>query len=342
MQCSSCGTLLPPGVSTCPNCGAPVVASPQPTLTREPEKTPSFYDEYIPFTDPGIGSTLPSPPSPIASTPPPGASGNDLSMHPETAAGGLHPVPDSDPGNLSPSSRRSPLLILTTATSLLSLLVIIVLVFLLIRSGANNAPTQTAVNQFATSDPLAIYTQVTNQKPQVNDAFSGTSGGSWSTTSGNCVVSGVSLHATAAQGGSILCGSRALAVSNFACQVEILLTQGNTAGLIFRADQTTQRAYIVEITSEGTYILGAGQSGTTNFNVLAEGSNSAINAGHGIFNLLTIIARGDSTYFYVNKHFIVSVSDHSSTSGLIGVVGGGTITNVAVDLTFNHLQLWKL
>jgi hypothetical protein len=197
-------------------------------------------------------------------------------------------------------------------------------------------------NQFGTSDPLAIYTQVTNQKPLVNDAFGGADASSWTATSGDCAVSGISLHATAAQGGNILCGSKTLMVSNFACQVEITLTQGDTAGLVFRANQTSLKAYVVEITSDGTYLLGTGQSGTTGFSVLAEGNNAAINAGHAISNLLTIIARGDSIYLYINQHFIISTSDPSSGSGLIGVAGGGSITNVAVDATFNHLQLWKL
>jgi hypothetical protein len=337
MQCSSCGTLLPAGASSCPNCGAPVVA-PQPALAREPEKMPSFYDEYIPFTDQETPPTLP----PSASTAPtssPLLAADEPYIEmtpPEETFQALSEVGPTQP------PRRSPLLVVTTTLSIISLLVIIVLVFLLVRNVVDNRPAQIPANQFGTSDPLAIYTQVTNQKPLVNDAFSGDAGSSWSSTSGNCAVSGISLHATAAQGGNILCGSKTLTVNNFACQVEITLTQGDTAGLVFRANQTSLKAYVIELTSDGTYLLGAGQSGTTNFSVLAEGSNDAINAGHAISNLLTIIAQGESIYLYVNKHFIISTSDPSSGSGLIGIAGGGTITNVAVDATFNHLQLWKL
>jgi hypothetical protein len=67
-----------------------------------------------------------------------------------------------------------------------------------------------------------------------------------------------------------------------------------------------------------------------------------INGGDGQSNLLTIIAQGNIFYLYVNKHFIVSTSDPSSSSGLIGVASGGTISNIAVDATFSHFQVWKL
>src|SRR5450432_1261450 len=91
MQCSSCGTLLPAGASTCPNCGAPVVA-PQPALAREPEKTPSFYDEYIPFTDQETPSTV-LPPPPLASTPSSGLPASELYMQ-TTPEGTYQPLPD--------------------------------------------------------------------------------------------------------------------------------------------------------------------------------------------------------------------------------------------------------
>jgi hypothetical protein len=250
----------------------------------------------------------------------------------------------STPPVVSPTPPRRPLfLVLTTTLSILSLLVIIVLVFLLVHNADANRSAQTPTNHFATSDPQAIYTQVTSRTPTVSDAFSGKASSNWAaTTAGNCVVSGTSLHATAPQGSDVLCGSTALSVSNFACQVQIMLTQGDTIGLLFRANPTNMQAYIIELTSQGTYLLGTGQSGTTNFKILAEGSNSTINAGHGLSNLLTIIAQGSIVYLYVNKQFIISTSDPSSSSGLIGMASGGTITNVAVDATFNHLQLWKL
>ncbi len=346
MQCSSCGTVLLPDASTCPNCGAPVIAlqptlTPQPTLAANPEKTPSFYDEYIPFTDQETPPIVSSPAPPIApfsdSLAPTGESAVQM-----TGSEGTFP---SSPVTLFPvpPPRRSPLLILTTTISILSLLVIIVLVFLLVRNVMDtNRVAQTPANQFATSDPASIYTQATSKVPLVSDAFSGTTGSSWTATSGNCVVSGVSLHATSAQGSNILCGLKALTVTNFACQVQITLTQGDTVGLVFRANQTSLQTYVIEITSQGSYLLGTGQSGTTNFKVLAEGSNSAINAGHNVANLLTVIALGNVIYFYVNKQFIISTSDSSSRSGLIGLAGSGVITNVAVDATFNHLQVWKL
>jgi hypothetical protein len=338
MQCSSCGTLLPTGASSCPNCGAPVVA-PQPALAREPEKTPSFYDEYIPFTDQETPPTLPPSASTAATSSPLVSADEPYIETTTTPEETFQPLPEAGP---PPAPRRSPLLIVTTTLSIISLLVIIVLVFLLIRNTLDNRSAQIPANQFGTSDPLAIYTQVTNQKPLVNDAFSGDAGSSWITTSGNCAVSGISLHATAAAGSNILCGSKTLTVNNFACQVEITLTQGDSAGLVFRANQVSLKAYVIELTADGTYLLGTGQSGTTNFSVLAEGSNDAINAGHAVANLLTIIAQGNTIYLYVNRHFVISTSDPSSGSGLIDVAGGGSISNVAVDATFNHLQLWKL
>jgi hypothetical protein len=338
MHCTSCGTLLPPGASVCPNCGAPVaVPQPvpsQPAPSQPLERTPSFYDEYIPFTDqetPPIAAPV-FPPPPSFPPPPP----STASYMQTTAAGEALTTPPMV--NPTPPPRRTPFLILTTTLSILSLLVIIVLVFLLVHPTNHTVPTPT--NQFATSDPQAIYTQVTSRTPTINDGFSSNS---WAaTTTGSCVVSGTSLHATAPQGSDVLCGSTALKVSNFACQVQITLTTGDTVGLIFRANTTSLQAYIIELTSQGTYLLGSGQSGTTNFKVLAEGNNNAINAGHGLSNLLTIIAQRNILYIYVNKQFVISTSDSASSSGLVGIVGGGTITNVAVDATLSHFQLWNL
>ena len=324
MQCTSCGTLLQPGVSSCPNCGAPV-ATPRPVPSSE--KTPSFYDEYIPFTD--QDTPLPAPPEP---------SGEPFLQ--TTEAGETLPTaPVASP----PPARRTPLLVLTTTFSIVSLLVIIVLVFLLIHNALQNSAAQTPLKQFATSDPQAIYTQVTTKIPVVSDVFSSKTSSDWTpTATGSCAVSGNSLHVTAPQGDNVLCASKTLSVSNFACQVQITLKQGDTTGLLFRANTTSQKSYAIELTSQGTYLLGTGQSGTTNFEVLAEGTSSAIKGGSEQANLLTIIALGSILYLYVNKQFIISTSDLSSSSGLIAVASGGTLTNIAVDATFSHFQVWKL
>ena len=252
-------------------------------------------------------------------------------------------TPPSPPLTSPTPPRRTALLALTTAFSILSVLVIIVLVFLLIHNAAGNHAVQPSPNHFATSDPQAIYVQVTTRTPLVSEAFSSKTSGAWTTaTAGTCTVTGTSLHATAPQGGDVLCASTALIVGNFACQVQITLTKGDTIGLVFRANPTNLKAYVIELTSQGAYLLGTGQSGTSNFKVLAEGSNSTINTGLGSSNLLTIIAQGNILYLYVNRQFIISTSDPSSSTGLIGIASSGTITNVAVDATFNHFQLWKL
>jgi hypothetical protein len=329
MQCTSCGTLLQAGVSICPNCGTPVAT---PRLAISPEKTPSFYDEYIPFTD---QETLPpeplTPPEPLVSSEP----------SPQTSAseGALPTTPTANPL----PARRTPLLVLTTTFSIVSLLVIAVLVFLLIHNATQNSATQTPLKQFGTSDPQAIYTQVTTKLPAVNDAFTSQTSSTWApTATGSCAVSGNALHVTAPQGDNVLCASKTLSVSNFACQVQITLKQGDTTGLLFRQNPTSQKLYVIELTTQGTYLLGTGQSGTTNFEVLAEGLSSTIHGGYGQPNLLTIIALGSILYLYVNKQFIVSTSDPSSDSGLIGIASGGTLTNIAVDATFSHFQVWKL
>lgn len=329
MQCTSCGTSLEAGTSICPHCGTPVatlVANSRPVPS--PEKTPSYYDEYIPFTD----QETPLPEALTPSEPEPSHQTNEAEEI----------LPGAPPAS-SPPTRRNPLLVLTTTFSIVSLLVIIGLVFLLIHNATQSSTTQTPLKQFGTSDPQAIYTQVTTKIPLVNDAFSSQTSSAWApSTTGNCAVSGNSLHVTAPQGDNVLCASKALSVSNFACQVMITLKQGDTTGLLFRDNPSSQKLYVIELTSQGTYLLGTGQSGTTNFAVLAEGTNNTINGGYGQPNLLTIIALGNVLYLYINKQFIISTSDASSGSGLIGVASGGALTNIAVDVTFSHFQVWKL
>jgi hypothetical protein len=167
----------------------------------------------------------------------------------------------------------------------------------------------------------------------------------WRALSGNCTFTGNVLHVTAKPAGSTKTVSGCVAVStnfdNFAYQAKATIAKGSIGGLMFRLGSGL---YLFAISSEGVYLLVAGNAnGFANNNVkLLAGANSlAINTGLNQLNLLTVIARGSTVYLYINKQYLTSVSDSTSSAGAIGVMGED-LKGGSVDVAFSEIQVWKL
>jgi hypothetical protein len=218
-----------------------------------------------------------------------------------------------------------------------------------LQTQATTATTQTlsvqSTSTITATNPQDLYTQATSGTPALNTSSSSQNASDWQAPEGygNCKSSGTALHATASHGVSF-CLSRSTSFDNFAYQALATITQGDTNGLSFRYDFIGQRAYYFLINSEGFYVLESAQgSGLSagNYKILAGASSTAINTGLNQSNLLTVIARGNIIYLYVNKQYLTSVSDSTSNSGTIGVIGENT-TKGPVDVAFSKIQVWKL
>src|SRR5579859_401605 len=211
----------------------------------------------------------------------------------------------------------------------------------------------TSTGAATNTDPQALFTQVTSSPPVLNDALSSQGAMSWQTPANSpagsqCVFTGGALHVIGAKGTSAGCLSGA-SFGNFALQVKMTIIQGDVAGLVFVTNVVNSKInqYSFDISSDGTY-----QFVTVNVNVqnkssstpqLLSGSHStAINATPNQSNVLTLIARNQVVYLYINKQFITTVPDVVTNANILGLEGGGGMKQVPVDVAYNNFQVWSL
>lgn len=188
-----------------------------------------------------------------------------------------------------------------------------------------------------------IYTQATSGTPVINDPLVGDNY-NWdignTNDGGGCFFSGNAFHASVRTKGFFLpCIAHATNFSNFAFQVSMTFAHGNSGGLAFRMNGNQQDGYLFNVTLGGVYgifIIKNNQAGVT----LTSGQSAAINTGQNAANMLTIVARGNNIFMYINKQFAASVSDGTYAAGQIGVFASDD--TVASDAAFTKAQVWKL
>jgi hypothetical protein len=191
--------------------------------------------------------------------------------------------------------------------------------------------------------PQKLYTQVTSGKPAISDPLDSINHSlfvSLSNPSSSCGFTGGAYHASASAGFIGPCLAPAVSVSNFAFQAQMTIIKGNAGGLIFRLNfgASSLNSYLFLIDHLGGYRLVAFQNNNTIMQ-LANGVSSAVNVGLNQSNLLTVIARGNNFYLYVNKQYITSARDNTFSSGVVGVFASGAN---ATDVVFSNAQVWKL
>ncbi len=224
---------------------------------------------------------------------------------------------------------------------------------------ANAQATATAIaitNATATAQALAtaqavatatalqnIYTQATGGAPVINDSLAGDNY-NWdignTNDGGGCFFSGGAFHASVRTKGFFLpCIAHATNFSNFAYQVSMIFIHGNSGGIAFRINANQQDGYLFNVTLAGVYgifIIKKNQAGAA----LTSGQSAAINTRPNAANLLTIVARGNNIFMYVNKQFVTSVTDGTYAAGQIGVFASDD--TVASDAAFTKAEVWKL
>jgi serine/threonine protein kinase len=198
------------------------------------------------------------------------------------------------------------------------------------------APTPTT---FPT-DPQDIYTAATSGSPVLYSSLTGQDVNSWDVTNasggGGCSFTGGSYHTTMPQSGYVaLCLAHATNFSNFAFQVNMTILTGanqDGGGLIFRSNGNA--FYRLRIGVTGTYDL------VNQTNSLISTSNEAIKTGLNQTNVLTVVARNQQIYLYINKSYITTITDSASSSGQIGLFAVGWTT--PTDVSFNNAEVWQL
>jgi len=212
-----------------------------------------------------------------------------------------------------------------------------------LRAQATSVAQDFLTAQAQSMSPQGIYNQATRGKPAINDPLSSANGSIWSESSqgnGRCLFTNGAFHAQLSGKASFIgCFANSTRLSDFAFQVQMTIASGLRGGLFFRTGNTQADSYAFETASDGFYALTVING--TNGVVLNSGPSPAIETGQNQSNLLTVIARGNDIYLYINKQYIAMVNDSTFGSGKIGLfaISGD---NPQADIAFSNAQVWKL
>ncbi|GAC1350088.1 MAG: hypothetical protein NVSMB27_29290 [Ktedonobacteraceae bacterium] len=355
MQCTTCGATLSHETTICPQCHTPVSTSHAATSSYDAE------EDSIPYIAYGASreTTPASPPEVNAqSSPPPAEDG--LKTPGEAPA----LQPQAQQAHVGVQPRRALPVGIVVLLIVLALLVIIsgsgfTYYIVVLRPAEFNAQATVVVQTVLTTEarhatatasaltPQDLYSQAISGSPVLNDSLSSanTSGTDWPENSGqvgSCTYAGGAYHIKVLQASYFApCMSTSRSLSNFAFQVQLAIN-GDGGGIIFRDSTSTTndiRGYFFAISSVGQFALiirqGASQSQT-----LQQGFSPAVNTGPNQPNLLTVIARSNTLYLYINRQFIASAKDQHYSSGGIALYAfnAGHFTDVA----FSNAQVWNL
>jgi len=189
-----------------------------------------------------------------------------------------------------------------------------------------------------------IYTQATSGSPDFSDPMNGSNVGNWeignASLGGGCAFSGGAFHVTVPTKNYYLaCLAQNTYYSNFALQVKVTITKGDEGGIIFRGNSASSRFYLFGITHDGLFVLTVTHSNASS-KPLIFGPDAAIKTQPGQANLLTVVARGNRIYLYINKQYVDSVRDGTYSAGAIGVYSADSTH--PTDVAFSNVQVWKL
>jgi hypothetical protein len=209
---------------------------------------------------------------------------------------------------------------------------------------AQAGATATARAQATAQAYQDIYTRATQSAPVLNDPLNGQTASQWdevSSSTGTCSFSGGSYHSSIPTAGFFQpCYAENTSFSNFAFQVEMLIKQGDEGGIIFRADNVSDKFYLFRIDTNGNYSLYQYKDNQGAHAVRLMGGTTGALAGQGQSIQLTLVARNSNLAFYVNQHYLDGVSDGTYISGKIGVFGESAAQ--PTDVAFTSARVWAL
>jgi len=113
------------------------------------------------------------------------------------------------------------------------------------------------------------------------------------------------------------CMARAVFVSDFAFQVEMMLIAGDIGGITFRSSASDSVFYHFYLYADGHYALYLLSDPQGIVQTLATG---VLNIDVHQLNVLGVVARGDHLMLYVNQTLISEVHDNTLNAGYIGLV----------------------
>ena len=274
MQCTTCGTTLQPGMTTCPSCGAAV---PTDTSESSPYETYAETVPYIPYNT--SEEKAPAP----ASSPSSGTPALEQSFYGPSPLGGSS-MPQGEPpadqgsqalesGVASPSTDLEPPAdevaqaqpSLPTPTQPVpqprrglsaSVTALFIILALLIIGGGGGLTYYAAIfhpaelhaqatvvaknvvaeatARSATINPQLLYTQITSRAPSITDPLNNANSSIWEATTA-CNLTNGAYHASIATKSEIVfCRALSTDFHNVAFQVQMTILKGDLGGLMFR------------------------------------------------------------------------------------------------------------
>jgi len=209
----------------------------------------------------------------------------------------------------------------------------------------------TATEHAVATASQSLYTQITSGSPVLNDPLMDNSEvNGWDvehTPGSDCIFTQAAYHARiTTQDHFFACFAVSSNFINFAFQVQMTIIKGDVGGIVFRANDTETQFYYFGIDQDGSYFLFryappviSGKNPQNNPH-LAGGITSVIHTGLNQHNLLTVIARDNRLYLFVNQLYITSITDSTYSAGAIGVVAE-SVKN-PTDVMFSNAQVWTL
>lgn len=160
----------------------------------------------------------------------------------------------------------------------------------------------------------------------------------WDRLADSCTFTNGSYQVTKSQQGFNYCSANRPVFTNFAYQVQVTITQGDTAGIVFRLNTPKNTYYYFGVDTKNNY--GLYYYDGSNYIPTLSGNSQTIHPGLNTFNLLAVVARGRNIDLYANQQHLAGISDGVYQEGRIGVAAedDGNATTVAC----NNARVWQI
>jgi hypothetical protein len=156
----------------------------------------------------------------------------------------------------------------------------------------------------------------------------------WGFGSGACNTDKAGYHVQATEGIKGCLTSRAYS-TNFAYEVSVEISQGDSAGIAFFADKAAgvPDYYSFTISSDGTYQLA-----TQNI-IVIKGQSNAIKIGLHQTNRIATVTLDDQLYLYANSQLVYTRIGVPSRQGAVGFLAVSDDTRLT-EASFTHAFIW--
>jgi hypothetical protein len=178
----------------------------------------------------------------------------------------------------------------------------------------------------------------TSGTPVLDDSLVSSGPNNWNVNAAadGCAYTGGAYHAKITQlAHFIQCYAQSTQFRNFAFQINMTFISGDQndgGGIIFRS--TSNENYRLHVAINGKYDLVNQEKS------LLSSSSSAIKTGLYQTNTLTIIARDQQIYLYINQQYVADVDGGPTISGRIGVMA--VCWAKPTEDAFSNAKVWQL